>query len=172
MRLLRNVFTSVLLVVLISTSVVSADPMDPINGINGGVVTEANENVMAPNQPDNPTTNPTHDKGNLSIEEYEKSEKTRKSSQWMDTVMWALGVFCVTIPVVYLAIYSGARITPIVFAPIFHFITLRKVHVEDVSIPQIVFRTLPLITVGVLLALGYIKSLLGFVWGLVEKYIL
>lgn len=160
-------------VIIPTTHFIYADPMDPLNSVQSTVPTKSSAGEAI--QPNAPGSSNKNDNISNSIEDksqadWEEEEKQRKNVQLMDTIMLVAGIIAVIIPTLYMGIYLGARIFPPLFAPVFAFITRKKVHPEDLPIPIMFLRTIPVAVLGMLMATGWLRQVFAYVWSFILKH--
>jgi len=177
--LLIFVFIFAMTTVFMDQMYVNADPMDPMNIIRENA-TDTTDSVGQSIQPNEPTMNTESseaeesseaiDDGQISnVKEWEQAERQSRAVQLMDSVMLFVGMIGVIVPTLYMGIYLGARIYPPLFLPIFEFIVKKKFQPEDLPWYIMFLRTLPVATLGMIIATGQIKAVFKFVWNFIYE---
>lgn len=157
---------SVIWVLLGST--VYADPMDPLNQMSlPAVTTTAVGEAIQPNRPvETVTTVITKNEDDV---DWEEEENKRVAVQFMDSVMFLVGMIGFVLPMIFMGLYLGARIYPSLFLPIFNFITRGKCDPLELSVGSVLLRTVPISTLGVLMATGWIRKIFAIIWGFIIR---
>lgn len=137
-----------------------ADVMDP--KIPESTVTTTDPNVIVPNTPE------TSEVTTVAIDEELKERRQDRALHTgvaiMDSVMYCLGLIAIAVPMLITAAYLCARVNPAVFTQFFVLITLGKINHEEITAPQMLLRTIPIMTVGFFLASGQFRDVLSRFW--------
>lgn len=163
------VLISVLMCLCFSGLTVSADVMDPKIPSSDEAVTTTDPNVMAPATPD-VTTAAEDDADTVDAdtdEELKQKQRDRALNTGvtiMDSAMYILGIIAIVIPMLITAFYLCARVNPPVFARIFTIITLGKINYEEITVAQMLLRTVPVMVIGFFLGTGQFREYLSRFW--------
>lgn len=140
------------------------DPMDPLNGVDSYVdVTSPPDAIMvAPTLTDEATPSSTAITPNNKDKDIKEKQKEAFSNRFIiavDSSIWVAGVIAWVIGPVILVSGLLTRNYPVIFGPIFRFITFGKGNVEHMSIVSPLLRSVPLIIFGFFCLTGYIKEI-------------
>lgn len=159
----------------------AADPMDALNNIGKEEVVTTqpvDPNAMPavdPNAMETTVAETGNEDGKANdgqtVEDIKKNNAISEGVRFMDTVMYVVGMLCCLIPVFIIGFWGMATINPVIFDPIFHLATLKKLHYTDITLKGIVIRALPIIIFGIMLNGGLFKALLGKMWFYVGEII-
>lgn len=151
---------------------VNADVMDPKIPVQTVVTTaESDSNVMLPADPN--ITESTDNSGNEDgienkvdeeLESRQQDRALKKGVAVMDSIMYILGLISIIVPMTITAFYLCARVNPPVFARAFNIITLGKINYEEITVMQMLLRTIPIMVLGFMLATGQIRDYLRQFW--------
>ena len=152
---------------VLSCGTVYADPMDPLNQMSlPAVTTTAVGEAIQPNRPVETVTTTTKNKDDV---DWEEEENKRVAVQFMDSVMFLIGMVGFVLPMIFMGLYLGARIYPPLFLPIFNFVTRGKCDPLQLSVVSVLLRTVPISTLGVLMATGWIRKVFALLWGFIIR---
>ena len=149
---------------VLSCDVVYADPMDPLNQMSlPAVTTTIVGEAIQPNRPIEMVTTTTTK--NEDDTDWEEEEGKRVAVQFMDSMMFLVGMIGFVLPMLFMGLYLGARIYPSLFLPIFNFVTRGKCDPLQLSVVTVLLRTVPISTLGVLMATGWLRKVFALLWG-------
>lgn len=152
---------------VLSCGVVYADPMDPLNQMSlPAVTTTAVGEAIQPNRPVEIVTTTTKNEDDV---DWEEEENKRVAVQFMDSVMFLVGMVGFVLPMIFMGLYLGARIYPSLFLPIFNFVTRGKCDPLQLSVVSVLLRTVPISTLGVLMATGWLRKVFALLWGFIIR---
>lgn len=167
-----TIIVMVLLMIMSTTPVVFADPMDPMNKVSAtDAVTTVKGESIAKNQLQTTISGSesTSTDDDYTQEEWEEEEKTRKGVQIMDSIMYLAGLVGFVLPVLYMGLYLGARIMPSIFMPLYRFITRGRVQPEDIPVHIMFLRTIPVACIGVFMMTGQLRVVFKYIWNFVVR---
>ena len=161
-------WVSLIVTGLIEMPVLYADVMDP--KIPESTVVTTDPNTIQPNTPEI-TTVP--EETTVAIDEELKERRQDRALHTgvviMDSVMYCLGLVAIVVPMIITAFYLCARVNPAVFTRFFVLITLGKINHEEITAPQMLLRTIPIMVVGFFLATGEFRSVLSRFWFIITE---
>lgn len=160
------ILLSVLFCMSFNSLTVNADVMDP-KIPESTAVTTTNPGVIEPTVPEEEVTDSAEEIDDSTDEELKQRQRDRALNTGvtiMDSTMYILGIIAIVIPMLITAFYLCARVNPPVFARVFTIITLGKINYEEITIGQMLLRTVPVMVLGFFLGTGQFREYLSRFW--------